>query len=187
MRENSNKDLRAFKTIHPRGFNMLRKGYNTSEERPPSKAAVKSYLAADQDAKNWEQTQPRRYAVDKEGTKWQVKMIRDEDYMNHKPLKPFGIMVHVSLTYSADAQSLITNGIFSNDEDERLLGFLGESQVPIELKAFYVEGTEKAAVDREVRARLESLVKEMPNRAMRALKRKFVTDWIHHSRGFSKK
>lgn len=166
---------------------MIRRGYNTSEDRLPSKAVVKSSLAADQDAKNWEQTQPSRFVVDQEGTKWQVNIVREEDYMNHKPLKPFGIMVNVNLTYFADVPSLVACGIFLEEEDERILGMLGESRVLIELKAFYIEGTEKAAVDREVRARVESLAQEMPTRSLKDLKKKFVADWIHQSRGFSKK
>lgn len=166
---------------------MIRKGYNTSEERQPTKALVKSYLAADQDTKIWESTLLNRKVSDQDGTEWQIKIRREEDYLAHKPLKPFGIMVNISLTYQAESQSLIKCGIFSEGEDERLLGLLGENIVPIELKAFYLEGSDKAEVDREIRLRVETLSKEMPLRSLRDLKRKFVIDWIDRSRGFSKK
>jgi len=166
---------------------MIRKSYNTSDERQPSKAAVKSYFAADQDTKSWESAQLNRKVVDQDGTEWQIKIRREEDYLAHKHLKPFGIMVNISLTYLAQSHSLIQCGIFSELEDERLLGLLGEAIVPIELKAFYLEGTEKSDVDREIRARVEVLAKEMPAKSLRDLKRKFVMEWIHQSRGFSKK
>ncbi len=166
---------------------MIRKGYNTSDERQPTKALVKSYLAADQDTKTWESNQLIRKVSDQEGTEWQIKIRREEDFLTHKSLKPFGIMVHMSLTYQAEAHSLIKCGIFSELEDERLLGLLGETIVPIELKAFYLEGTEKSDVDREIRIRVETLSKEMPLKSLKDLKRKFVIDWIDQSRGFSKK
>ncbi len=166
---------------------MIRKGYNTSEDRQPTKALVKSYLAADQDTKSWESTLLNRKVFDLDGTEWQIKIQREEDYLSHKPLKPFGIMVNIGLTYLAESQSLIKCGIFSEGEDERLLGFLGESIVPIELKAFYLEGTEKSDVDREIRARIDTLSKEMPSRSLRDLKRRYVIDWIERNRRFSKK
>ncbi len=166
---------------------MIRKGYNTSEDRQPTKALVKSYLAADQDTKSWESTLLNRKVSDLDGTEWQIKIQREEDYLSHKPLKPFGIMVNIGLTYLAESQSLIKCGIFSEGEDERLLGFLGESIVPIELKAFYLEGTEKSDVDREIRARIDTLSKEMPSRSLRDLKRRHVIDWMERNRRFSKK
>lgn len=165
----------------------MKKLYNTSSDLPPTRAVVKSQLAATMEAQAWFDHKLIKEVRDLDGSRWKIKIKREEDYLHGKELKPFGFIVQISLLFLADRASLLESNVLNAAEDFRLIELFGEHSIPIELKAYSLEGTDQRRLEEEVKARVDLLAKEMPQKDLRALKRKFVADWIDQSRQFQYK
>ena len=165
----------------------MKKLYNTSSDLPPTRAVVKSQLAAEREAKTWSDQKLIKEVTDLEGSRWKITIRREEDYLHNRAQKPFGYIANISLLFTANRASLLEHNILNQDEDFRLLELFGDHSLPIELKAYALEGTDQRSLDEEIRARLDSLAKDMPQKDLRALKRKFVADWVDQSRRFQLK